>query len=645
MDPLIFQTEIIRYGEPRIYSWAFSADELRLSASGWLWSKLALQDERQRRLGKTVWLYQMQDFLGALKLLAKNDAVLAILNLPEHQVTTQQILVLLPNVAEMLADSPDYSKNRRRTLFVHFKSVIAHLFRVFPSGNVHPQHFVRFKSQLGRGSRQPRKLISDLPSVPTGSSYPIGATPFETVRQLRVDMAETLHRDLQKVKDACCEELKLFSAERTYLTFVGDMAIDLDANFWLDKFRKGSLHGGKQKGPGEEFYGLIRDQPEVVLSLYVKIAAITCTAGGNDGGLSFDGSEQIVKVLLEPRKAPVIRFRQYISLPFRACSREIFAALLLVQTYTGWNISSVLQMDINDLEDMSKKGDKAFVIQGFKTKTDQQTPRFVVEPNMLELRYALSIVKWNYTQLKNYKFLNEDETRIWFGWTQGNKVHDQLMMGHQRWLVEFCGRYQLPRFSYEQVRTQVLTSTYASTGSHELTRHIGGHATLYATAHYIEQLLLARTNSAINLEFARRVEHTIIYNFEQAASLHKSDGEPIGDGATCSDPNSPPDPSFLDGEQCDARSCHVGAGCKNRKIIIDLDRLRELVRKRIYFRENWQRLHSENPHSFEKYIFPNFIFVERLCFLIENGPYKRLILNIQAEVDSDEETGKDQSGS
>jgi len=635
LKPLIFQTKITRYGEVRVYSWTFLADELRLSASGWLWSKLVLEEERQRRLGQTVWLHQMQGFLWALKLLARNDEILSILNLPERKVATQQILLLLSAVAKFLADNPDYSKERRRSLFGQFKSVIAHLFRVFPASNVHPQHFVRFKSQLGRGSRKPRKLIGDLPSTPPRSSYPIGATPFDTVRQLRAEMAETLRRDLQNVKDACCEELKLFSVERDYLTSVGEMAIDLDVNFWLDKFKKGSLHRGKQKGPGQDFYGLIRDQPEVVLSLYVKIAAITSTAGANEGGLSFEGSEQIVQALLEPREAPIIRFRQYISLPFRACSREIFAALLLVQSYTGWNISSVLQMDINDLEDMPKKGDKAFVIQGFKTKTDEQTPRFVVEPNMLELRYSLSIVKWNYTQLKTYQFLDPDETRIWFGWSQGNKIHDQLMMGHQRWLVEFCDRYGLPRFSYEQVRTQVLASAYSSTGSHELTRHIAGHASLYSTAHYLDQLLLARMNSAINVEFARRIEHTIIYNFEQASSQHESEGEPTGDGTTCSDPKNPPDLSFFDGEQCDARSCHVGDGCKNRKIILDLDRLHELVRKRCYFRENWQRLHSENPHAFEKYIFPNFIFVERLCFLIENGPYKRLMLSLQAEVDSD----------
>lgn len=633
MPTLTFQTQTNRYGEVKIQLLEVSQEELKLETKGWLWAKLNLVYQLQEKIGPPKWASQISLFLHGVRLLSKASDKLPLVNVSEADVTTVHILRLLPILEELLRTS-EHPEPQQKRIFSGFKSVVTRLFERFPERNVHVQHFTRYKSQLPRSARTPRKLISDLQASPSGSRPPLGATPFDTVRQLREEVAMTLRNDLQRIKEAANHELDLYRQEREYLAGLKGRKIDLDVKFWIKKFKSESLYEGKRGGDGEYFFGLVKEDPERILSLYVKIAETT-SAPSEKNGFRYAGIDNVVSRILELRGIPEIRSRHYVCLPFRACSREMFSALLIVQASTGWNVSSILQMIFDDLEDMVKKGDQPYFINGFKTKIDDETPKFLVEPHMHELRYALELVKWNHEQLKKMGFLRKNEKRLWFGWSQHNKPHRNLMMGHQRWLSEFCEKYSLPHFSYDQLRTQVLAATYSSTGSHELTRHIAGHRSLYSTAKYLDQLLLERTNSAINVEFAKRLEDNITYLFE-ASPENDGTNVPVGDGTSCINPNNPPVTSFLDGEQCDGRSCHLGKGCSNRRIILNTERLIELIRKRLYFRKNWRRLHAENPHAFEKYIFPNFIFIERLCRFVEAGPYQILFRKIMQEVEGDE---------
>lgn len=152
---------------------------------------------------------------------------------------------------------------------------------------------------------------------------------------------------------------------------------------------------------------------------------------------------------------------------------------------------------------------------------------------------------------------------------------------------------------------------------------MAGHSGFATIGGYIDHLVTRRINSAVNLEFQRRWE------LEHASSINYTDcddaGSAIGDGSSCKDIKQAPDEDWMNAGVCDAQNCHIDAGCENRVLRINSDRIREVALTRRYYEINWQRLYAENPEKFVKTHVPRLEFNFCLYEYLKKGPYRSLL--------------------
>jgi hypothetical protein len=188
-------------------------------------------------------------------------------------------------------------------------------------------------------------------------------------------------------------------------------------------------------------------------------------------------------------------------------------------------------------------------------------------------------------------------------------------------------KYDLPKFTFEQIRVQKLTVVSLEKGP-VAAAEIAGHSFFGSIGGYIDHLLTRRVNSSINLEFQRRWEAEVLSHIRRE---HIKDPlVPIGDGSSCVAPNSPPEPTWLHAGVCDGARCHSGgSGCPNRVLVVDADRVIEVRLTKEYYERNWQRLYASNPEAFSAVHLPRMEFNLYLHEHLKTGPYRHL-LNGQA---------------
>jgi hypothetical protein len=386
---------------------------------------------------------------------------------------------------------------------------------------------------------------------------------------------------------------------------------------------------------------IIKSQPNELLSVCAKIVARNSHVSSPPQRF-FRITDAFRQGYINYEDRYYVRPVHFLSLPFRACTMELLSAFVLILAYAGWNSSSLCEMSVGGIFE-DEIGN--VTIQGYKGKTDDDTPTYVFNKANEELYYAVNLVRWNQLQLKTLGFIKASEEKLWFAWTVRNGPLQHQNISFQDFLNRFSDRHKLPKFSFDQIRTQVLALTYAKSGSHELTRHMAGHADLYSLGYYIDNLLSVRVASASNLEFAKRLESNVYFDLMDKAKaewpLASKKSFSTGDGVGCKDPWHPPSELMLNGEICQGIACHVAEGCVNRQLVITRDRIEELVRRRFYLRKHWQRLLAENPEKFKTYTFSGFMFVERICLLIESGPHSDIIRQIATEVQKELEAGLD----
>jgi hypothetical protein len=133
-------------------------------------------------------------------------------------------------------------------------------------------------------------------------------------------------------------------------------------------------------------------------------------------------------------------------------------------------------------------------------------------------------------------------------------------------------------------------------------------------------------NSAINLEFERRLDASIRYLVKEKdvkpRALH---AVPIGDGASCSNSSDPPDEAWASFGVCNAKNCHSGNGCVNRVLEVNTARIEEVMKTKAFYERNWRRLINENHAAFQKYHLPAMIFNVAFYGALKRGPYRHLV--------------------
>lgn len=596
----------------------------QIKASSWLCCALAIASERSRRVVETG---SIRNVRTGIDHLLRNAKAVRFLNIPPNQLTERGLENLFELLESELAVELDGRAAARVSL--QFRSFVL---RSLPLIEAHAAAArVKFRTRF-RWTGTGRKLISDLPSHPASEHRrePIGTVGGDTYQDMRTAHAKILEADLDAIRAGANGDLSYFKRARSEVSRLAERESDPNV---LEFVRSTCRDSRLTKTGMAEMSNLVDCRTVEFLSV---CAQVVCERRYADSVRpQFSRLEDALKKTFpEFVGNHSIRPIHLLSLPFRACTMEILSAFVLILSYTGWNSSSLCNMLIHGV---SEQPDGAMRIQGYKRKTDDETPIFVFNKKQEDLYYAVKLVLWNHAQLTELGYLAQSEERLWYAWTVHDGPFKHQIISFQDFLVKFSERHKLPRFSFDQIRTQVLALTYAKSGSHELTRHMAGHANLYSLGYYINQLLSLRLASASNLEFSRRLENGVYFDVTTGSHLPNLPNTmfPTGDGSTCLDPWNPPLSTMLEGEICSGHACHAGDGCRNRRVFINSERMEELVRKRLYFRRNWQRLLAENQEKFRLFIFPSFIFVERLCMFVESGPHRDTILKIVQNVEDE----------
>jgi hypothetical protein len=83
---------------------------------------------------------------------------------------------------------------------------------------------------------------------------------------------------------------------------------------------------------------------------------------------------------------------------------------------------------------------------------------------------------------------------------------------------------------------------------------------------------------------------------------------------------------------CTGKHCHIGDGCVNRRVVIDHDRLEEVIRMSFFYERNWRSLLAKNEQSFQRHHLPAFLFNVSLLGILKRGPYKHVVRTLEIQI-------------
>ncbi len=494
------------------------------------------------------------------------------------------------------------------------------------------------KTLFPRAVSKGRGMISDL----VDESAPVGAMNFENIANLKKEVGKKIDRSLTRVFDACDNEFQ-----------------SIEAN--ADKFR----HIVKDKGSAQLFHKLAdvvidkrvsnqaRDFPWLGnLEQFELLAGYYALMKMQENRVSLVRyEEQHYNIESRPLQFGAVRGRELCDVLSKNFGLEVaglmdlqvaifnvlnggfsgsVASALAIQAFTGWNIKSVLSLDDDKFEEVNN----AIVIQGFKSKTGELTPYVYIGSSEKTVMKAISFLRGRLRALKSMGWVSGKSNDLWLRpVSPGKPLRQWIAWGFG--LNTFCKKHSLPIFSFEMVRNEVLVKIANEKGGIEAARQVGGHSNITTTGSYVDQMINHRKNSAVSLMFQRELQASVQYDFDDSYPKDFKRGyllAPIGDGSSCNNPARPPDPNQLEFGICDAKRCHIESGCPNRRIVIDDQRLEELVRFSIHFKETWQRKLQSNPDQFDAVHLPAWSFNQALMGVIERGAYRHRLKDMQLRI-------------
>lgn len=565
--------------------------------------------------------------------------------LPSESLRREEIRKLF-QYAENVVEQQTWNLSTKKRYFAYFRKNVLHATRELGCPEAITTKTLRYSHKFGL-KLTPRKLISDFVSETLNGmpAAPLGAIPHTTISDLYKNAKHKVDLDLQRIIDACVKELQFWGGLRQRIKELmqqsfSDKEVRITRKFLATRFSRSKLQVERFR----------RDvKPDARVGLYALVAKEAQLARKTAApGMTFPDLKTTLLDVLggESERLKGAKMWQILVLPERMVSPELNAAFVLLLCYTGWNSHSLMNLTSDRIKEAGQmKGvlESQAEIQGYKSRTDDETPSVFLDKSNDYAIETLNLILWNLRQLKMLRVVAEDERRLWFTYTsvQCNLLKEQYI-GFQNGLDNFITKHGLPKFSLDQIRSQVLIAAQLRFRNIDQTRRMAGHAGIAVTGRYLEQDIFNRINSSVNLEFQRRLEATVHFRMSEIGDcvvsmyeVERVDKEllvPIGDGASCASPNRPPDPNYLEGDYCSAATCHKGDGCTNRRLVIDADRIEEVVRKRRYYSENWKRLLENNPEAFEKYHLDRMLFTFGLYDFIQNSMYGHVLTKIQRKV-------------
>lgn len=582
-------------------------------------------------------------------LAVEHPECLELINLRCNQVGRDEVRLLFQRLESRIQTHTAWTAQTRERYFAHFRASVLRATRELAFPEKITTDSLRYRKTLS-GKTKPRKLISDYvddSDDAINEKEPLAAISHETVVDLYAKTQAKVEFDLGRIIDACVSELRLWASIREKVRELSKIPPTTTERKILNNLLKkdGRFSQWSFDRANEQF------SPERRIGLYAQVAHERGMAKSAIGsGVQFPAlKEALLKAFkVDEKLLKGEPTRRVVIAPYRMLSLELIAVFVLLLCHTGWNSHSLVHMPATMIKEDGRNVDVLsgkIEIQGFKSKTDDDTPTVFLDNTHRYAVEAINLTLWNLRQLKSLGLVDPEEQRLWFTFTfrETAKMTEQYI-GFQNALNTLIQKHGLPKFSLDQIRAQVLVAQQLRFRNLETTRRVAGHASISTTGRYLEQEIFERINSSISLEFQRRLEATAHFRISEIGDcvVPKYDKTridiellvPIGDGASCADPTHPPLEEYLDSGICAAQRCHAEEGCPNRRIIIDASRLEEIVRKRIYYSRNWKRLLENNPELFKAHHFANMMFNISIYDYVKNSLYSSLLKKIEGRLEA-----------
>lgn len=487
--------------------------------------------------------------------------------------------------------------------------LLRHLMQIRPDGTLN--RVVRTYATKGRSNYKPRKLISDQVLRDEGAAVqaPLGALPHSNVAELKELTRLRLEADLQKISNACVQELDSYDRACGVLERIIHSKVNVLA-------KQSALQKINETQNKKAYRGLTLEEQDALITYY---AQYDHTHGTPHVGNLFRGSDSISKRLSELMGIVPDRIHRCIRYQYFPHQTVLVAAILLLQIHTAWNVSSIIRMSASSIKVIKEN---QYLIQSYKDKTGDDTPPVFLEGSDNPAIKALKMLLNRLQMLKQRGWANESEDNLWIGPRISEKSMSKPVSNISKGLATIRERYDLPYFTFEQIRPQKLTLISIEKGP-IAAAEVAGHSTFSTIGGYIDHLLSQRYSSAVNLEFQKRWEKEVALRI--SGKPIKNAIIPIGDGASCNDPESPPNKAWLDAGICNAKRCHSGDGCSNRVLVINSSTIQEVILTRKFYLANWQRLYANNPEAFSDIHLDKIEFNFHLYQYIKNGPYRHML--------------------
>lgn len=462
-----------------------------------------------------------------------------------------------------------------------------------------------------------RALLSD---VPHPARPLIKALPHESLSQLTKETTAVLSWDLEQFNKAAVAVLRRYELALENVQLLRNLRIaPADGESIRNKVLRLAYVGDEQNWSAEEL------QTYVALELEIR------EGKAQEFGRPEYPKQRYPHNLNNYMKGLLCGLSNGTTLPFwldieiAPPVEVLLSCALIIQMKTAWNFISVLELEPHMLV-----ADKfPLQLQSTKPKTKDKTPIVLIERSDEEVLLALKVLRERYQRL----ILSGIQGPSVFASSRSARSgKGDAVSGWDSSLKKFCRTYSLPTCSAEMVRNQVLAYR-ATTRSILSARSTAGHLSENTTLGYINKILVQRLNSANSFEFDKRFDATVHYMIDpkRVAKDQKILAYPIGDGASCKSPSQPPKQEWLVDGACSGRECHKNGGCPNRKIVIDLARIEEVVRTKRYYDANAIRLLNENEAAFAADHLPNLEFNYALFGLLKRGPYRHLVKRFDNE--------------
>jgi len=465
-----------------------------------------------------------------------------------------------------------------------------------------------------------RQLISDMPWP---GRPPLSALPHKTYAELAQAIRIRLKEDLDLIIAACSDVLERYEKALEALDSLANIEFSEERRYEIqNKYRFGvGIYPRLQQWDEQELWDYL-----CILASDARAQPLPVRQKENKRGGQPPGINDLIKSRLH-QTSNGAGVRQLLRLAIAPPTVVLLACSLIIQRATHWNYMSVLELEADQLE-IKQFPHK---IQSVKPRTEDETPIVWIERVDSVVIRALRILTERKNRLVGAGIVERADKRIWLSSSTVLKGKPAPVVGWGGELRRFTKRYNLPPFSLEQMRVQCLATVSAGVGGVNEVIWIAGHSDSRTSLHYIDKVLMQRLHDASNLEFERRLEATVVYMMDGKVPDRELLAYPIGDGASCTAPEIPPNEEWLSAGLCKAEKCHVGSGCPNRAIVIDDAKIEEVVRLKEFYRLNWKRLAAENAVRFERIQLPQMLFNYALYGVLKRGPYRHLVKNHESQ--------------